>query len=175
MDVIVKSEYGLEEALIGLSYNKKQPIDKMLKVADRLAKLDGGHNKFLESIVVYLEVNAPLFWWKQFDTYRIGVSKQSESTMHTILKEPLTFDNFENPFIPEYLNHLNILIKIKDFKTLNNDLPSGFLQRRMICTNYKTLRSIYQQRKKHKLEQWKTFCKVLEESLNKPEWLLKNN
>ena len=83
MNVTVLNEAGYQEALLGLSLSYEQSLDKMPAVAERLAQRDNGHNKFLESIVVWLDVIAPRYWWQEFDTYRIGVSKQSSSTMHT--------------------------------------------------------------------------------------------
>jgi len=82
MRIQVLEESGLSHALLGLSLNKNQPLDNMLTLSDKLASKDGGHNKFLESIAVWLDITAPRYWWSQLDTYRAGVTKQSESTMH---------------------------------------------------------------------------------------------
>ena len=80
-------EAGYMSALGGLGHNKKQPQDRgMHAVAVRLAPMDGGHNKFLESIYVWLNVKAPRYWWQEADTFRLS-TKQSESTMHTLNKE----------------------------------------------------------------------------------------
>ena len=71
-------------------------LNKLSASAHKLAGLDGGHNKFLESIVVWIDITAPRYFWSQFDTYRVGTSKQSESTMHTIMKRHLTKDDFSD-------------------------------------------------------------------------------
>lgn len=172
MEVKVISEYGLEEALLGLSLNKNQEPIKMMQVANRLAPNDGGHNKFLESVVVYLNVNAPLYWWKQADTYRVGITKQSESTMHTLLKTPMHAGMFEEECIDnDYLKILEDLRQSDNFELLNMMLPQNFLQRRILCTNYKALRGIYRQRQRHKLVEWRLFCTELFSQLRYPLWV----
>ena len=88
MDVQIMAECGVVEAMVGLSlsYGVGKSYEEMLEVAKKLYNKDGGHNKFLESIVVWLNIDAPRYWWQQFDTYRVGTTKQSGSTMHTIMK-----------------------------------------------------------------------------------------
>jgi hypothetical protein len=158
MNIKILNESGYKEALLGLSLSYGQPISKMGSVADKLFNKDGGHNKFLESIQVWIDITAARYWWQQFDTYRIGVTKQSESTMHTIMKDFLTQDNFEGCIDSEILRILNDYIRIKEFDNLKRTLPESFLQRRIVCTNYKTLRHIIKQRHNHKLIEWKWFC-----------------
>jgi len=181
MRVEIIEESGFDGAMLGLSLNKKQPVENMLKLALKLGKADGGHNKFLESITVVLDITFPRFIWSEFDTYRIGVTKQSESTMHTLEKETLTQENFEYPILEAYLRYLNTLLSknrqeiIVDKKTpfiaeFKNALPDGFLQRRIVTTNYKTLRNIIKQRQHHKLPQWKEFCDYLKENLRYAEY-----
>lgn len=173
---------GYEEALLGamLSFGKtsfdnfnasKEDIDR---IADNLAGKDGGHNKFLEQIQYWLLIQAPLFWWKQFDTYRVGVSKSSESTMHKSWKDGLTHDMFETPVFQDALNNINELIAEynRDDTSTNRkgylqecivgNLPDGYLQTRMVNVNAKCLRNIYAQRKCHKLSQWREFCVFIE-------------
>lgn len=173
---------GYEEALLGamLSFGKtsydnfeasKEDIDR---IADNLAGKDGGHNKFLEQIQYWLLIQAPLFWWKQFDTYRVGVSKSSESTMHKSWKNGLTHDMFETPIFQETMNNINELITEynRDDTSTNRktylqevivgNLPDGYLQTRMVNVNAKCLRNIYAQRKCHKLSQWREFCVFIE-------------
>lgn len=173
MRVNIINEDGLDEAMLGLSlsYNKEiKNGDEMFAVAKKLASKDGGHNKFLESIVIWIDITAPRYWWQQFDTYRIGITKQSDSTMHTIMKRPLTQEDFETP-IPEYLLMLlNAYIVQKNFDAIKNILPEGFLQRRVVCTNYKVIRNIIKQRETHKLKEWQVFCSMREQ-LNTPELL----
>ena len=140
------------------------------KLAQSLTK---GRAKFLESIVMWIDINAPRYWWSEFDTYRVGTSKQSESTMHTLKKELLTHDNFEEPIDESYLTHLNELIAFgADIGKLKNALPEGFLQRRIVCTNYKVLRNMIKQREQHRLKQWRYFCNIILETCHHKEFLV---
>ena len=161
MKIEILHEAGYDEALLGLSLSYNQPPENMPKVASRLYKLEDGHNKFLESIIVWIDITAPRYWWQQFDTYRIGVTKQSESTMHTILKRKLTQDNFEDRINFLLLFALNVAIKFEKFKWVKKHLPESFLQRRVVCTNYKTIRHIIRQRKDHRLKEWHLFIDYL--------------
>lgn len=197
MNITYINESGHKEALMGMAYSygltaaynspvhlPDDIVKRIIERAKKLAHKDGGHNKFLESITVWITVEASLKVWKQFDTYRVGMTKQSESTMHTILKKPLTYGNFEIhrealPFYARvafdiYLKAMNKLIKDKKFKEVTDFLPSAFIQKRIICTNYKTLRNIYQQRKNHKLTEWRWFCEQLRDKLEHPEFLEKD-
>ena len=106
IETTVIGEYGYEQSLMGLGLSfgltadtsfedlkaearscKDSKIGKLAKVALKLAPKDGGHNKFLESMQVWIDINAPRYWWSEFDTYRVGTSKQSASTMHTLVKQ----------------------------------------------------------------------------------------
>lgn len=140
----------------------------------QLATSGPGHDKFLEQIQYWIAVRAPLFWWKQFDTYRIGVSKSSESTMHRSWKNGLQQSDFAEPIFAEVLSRLNCLIKdfheaqaagaekIELAKHLERqvlvNLPDAYLQTRLVNINAKTLRNIYFQRRSHKLLEWHEFC-----------------
>lgn len=171
MKVTLLREAGYEDALLGLSLSYNQPLDKMAGVAVRLFDRDGGHNKFLESIVVWLDIVAPRYWWQQFDTYRVGITKQSESTMHTILRKPLTGEDFEGYIPVETLTRLNKLREQKNWEQLKKELPESFLQRRVVCTNYKVLRNMHFQRKDHKLREWQFLFASLGSLLEFPEFL----
>ena len=171
MQTIILREAGYAEALLGLSLSYNAPIEKMPAVAERLAAKDDGHNKFLESIVVWLDITAPRYWWAQFDTYRVGVTKQSESTMHTALKRPLTQNDFAGWLHAETLERINQLIAARDLVQLKRELPEAFLQRRVVCTNYKALRHIACQRRGHKLTEWAQFFATLEVQLEHGGWL----
>jgi len=150
-------EAGYNSALIGLSLNKNQPLENMGAVAKKLCNKIGGHNKFLEHIYIWLEVKAPRYWWIEADTYRIS-SKQSQSTVHTILKRNLIVSDFEDSDISnDYLDELNVLIFNRNFLDLKKKLPEGFLQTREWCMSYKTLLNIIQQRQNHRLLHWRVF------------------
>ena len=167
MKIKILNESGYKEAMLGLSlsYNVSD-FDRIEKVARKLAGKDGGHNKFLESIVVWIDITAARYWWQLIDTYRVGVTKQSESTTHTIMKHELTSDNFERhsnyECVPcDVVDWLNDMIRRKEFLRIKMNLPESFLQRRIVCTNYKTLRNIILQRWDHRLPEWQQFCMAM--------------
>jgi len=184
MQVVVMKEAGMEEALYGLSLSFKdraippsewwtdERYTKMKRVADSLAGRGGGHNKFLESIVVWIDIEAPRYWWSEFDTYRAGITKQSESTMHTLRKRDLMYSDFAGVTHP-YIEDINVCRESMSIQEIKAALPESYLQRRLVCTNYKALRNIYHQRLTHKLPEWGIFCKRIKESLIKPEWVVK--
>lgn len=156
--------------------------EKDMELAKRLIKAGSSDRKFMRMIHVQADVTAPLYLWKQIDQYRIGVTTNSTSTMHTIHKKELSLEDFS-------LNHLTSadgtteMLHIIDFindqiKSYNREneamfkknywwniiqtLPSSFNQMRTIDLDYETLFSIYHQRKNHKLDEWVTFCKWIE-------------
>ena len=180
--VVKKNESGYYEALIGIGLNKKQGKD-MRGVAEKLAPMDGGHNKFLESIQVWLEVTAPRFWWQEADTYRLS-TKQSESTMHTLLKEAKqgidknVFDERTNMCVINMFNDLVVNTLTNEFISdseqltiIKANLPEGFLQKRMWCLSYKTLKNIVEKRANHRLPHWREFVKQVLEQVEHPELL----
>lgn len=171
MKVVVLKEAGYEEAMYGISLSFNSDIGRMPDRAEKLAGLDKGHNKFLESICVWLDIDAPRYWWSQFDTYRIGVTKQSESTMHTLTKRELTQDDFEIPVHPNVLGVVNMFIRNGDLINAKANLPEAFLQRRVVCTNYKALRGVVQQRSTHKLPEWQKLIQELYAQLSRPHFL----
>ena len=171
MEVIVLHEAGYREAMLGLSLSHNQPPSAMPKVAQKLCNKDGGHNKFLESIAVWLDITAPRFWWCQFDTYRAGVTKQSGSTMHTLMSRNLIHDDFAQPISSESLEALNRLRESGRFERLKNELPEGFMQRRIVCTNYQTLRRMIKQRRTHRLKEWHIFIDEMLRQLQRTDFL----
>lgn len=173
MEITVKviEEAGYNSATYGLSLNKNQKVENMFSVAEKLAPIDGGHNKFLEQIYIWLDVNAPRYWWQEADTYRLS-SKSSQSTMHTILKNKLVAENFEDSDIDNIdLAYLNFLLDKEDLLGLKKKLPEGFMQRRMWCMSYKTLKNIILQRKNHRLPHWKLFIATVLSEIIHPELL----
>ena len=172
MKISILEEAGLKWAMKGLARSFNQDISKMPIVALNLSPKDLGHNKFLESMVIWLDIEAPRFWWSEFDTYRVGMTKQSDSTMHTLKRQLLTNKNFEYPINENYIAYLNHLIACNEpIDIIKNALPDGFLQGRTICTNYKVLRNIILQRMNHKLPQWRIFCDYLMNNLQYVEYL----
>lgn len=184
MEAKVLHEAGYQYAIegIGLSYNIYD-FERLEGVARKLAPQDGGHNKFLESMQVWINIRGARYWWQEFDTYRVGTTKQSESTIHTITHRLMTLEDFEGAIYDTTLRELNGDIRIyqaaknKDqkkriFKSIKTNLPEGFLQRRIVNTNYKTLKNVYWQRKYHKLDDWKIFIAQVVEQLEYPEFIV---
>jgi hypothetical protein len=177
-------EASYEAALRGLAHNKKQETEKMHIVAERLAGMDGGHNKFLESMLIWLDVRAPRYWWQEADTFRLS-TKQSESTMHTLTQELLAIDiddpasveafiadNFEpGSCSPATLKWIYQAAQQKDIIEIKKKLPEGFLQTRLWCMSYKTLRNIILQRRAHRLPHWKEFIRQTLTVVEHPELL----
>lgn len=184
----------IREALfgIGLSYGLTSPFDtvglmpqevreRLEKVALNLAWLPGGgHNKFLESITMALDIRAPRYWWQEFDTYRVGMTKQSESTIHTITKRKIEATDFEeldenSPVLKE-LNALRENYIAADargdnpareaiFRQIKNILPEGYKQRRIVVTNAMSLKNMLAQRSNHRLKEWHDFRDALRTGL----------
>jgi len=186
MNVNVMKEAGYWEAMFGLGLNKKKGATHAANVvAPKLCKMDGGHNKFLEEMLVWLEVRAPRYWWQEADTYRLA-SKQSESTMHTLIDELLAVDENSVDDIIEYMganfessvdSQIDLFHVLHDYSTdkdlvgLKANLPEGFLQTRMWMVSYKTLRNIFQQRKNHRLPHWPDFIHQVMVQIEYPEFL----
>lgn len=168
MQVKILNESGYNEALLGLSLSYNRDVSEMPQVATKLYWRGDEEAKFLRQICVWLDVTAPRYWWCQMDTYSVGKEQQSESTMHTITKRPLNQDDFARDVNPTVLVELNYHIGRGDMQRVKAWLPEGFLQRRILCTNYQTLRRIVRQRRKHKLPEWQVFINsVLEQALHK--------
>lgn len=181
MDIKLLDVYGLAEATTAmrLSYNSAAYTDsiqidsyftlgrKDYQLAMKLIQAGPDHRKFLRLIDGWIKIKAPLYWWKQFDTYRFGVDKVSESTMHTLLKNEIVADDFEGKLEgwtdkEELLEKLNDLREAKNFEVLNRMLPQSYLQTRIVKCSYEALHNMYQARKNHKLLEWREFCKALE-------------
>lgn len=151
-----------------------------LDLAMRLIKGGTEHRKFLRQIFVSMDITAPLYWWKEMDTYKIGTTANSCSTMHTITKSPITITNFDlgdvdfdileeydsSTLAPElFVKFLEWCrtryIETKDtryWKELIRWLPESWLQKRTWTADYEVLMNIYRQRHNHKLNEWHIFC-----------------
>jgi hypothetical protein len=187
MQLTVMREAGRDEALLGMALSYAPPgvdlaewwtPERAAKAESRALKLahrGGGHSKFLESIQVWLYIKATRGWWSQFDTYRAGVTKQSASTMHMLMKRPPARAHF-HPDTPSAA----VTTFIELWRTggltvsqLKAALPEGYLQERMVCTNYKTLQNVVAQRHDHRLGEWADFCEQLKEQLEHSEYVFK--
>lgn len=156
-----------------------------LDLMKRLVKAGTDHSKFMRMITVYVDVTAPLYWWKEFDTYKVGTVANSCSTMHCIHAKPFTLDDFSFEHLEDYyLEHLKETIRLlnearnecckakKEKNPLISDkdywwqmiqlLPSSYNQKRTVQLNYAVLRNMYHARKNHKLDEWHTFCEWIE-------------
>ena len=141
------------------------------------------HRKFMRMITVYLDISAPLYWWKEFDTYKVGTVANSCSTMHKIHEKEFTREDFSFENIPDkydwFLNEGSLIddiiaclndgrdryLKTKDKKywwQMIQLLPSSYNQRRTVMLNYEVLANIYKSRRNHKLDEWHTFCDWIE-------------
>ena len=144
-----------------------------LSLAMRLRKAGGDHRKFMRQIFVTMDITAPMYWWKEFDTYKIGTVANSTSTMHKITSMPFDISHFSTDkmtqetlqvmqVIVDYLEHLRKQFLEKKDKQVWYDiiqlLPSSYNQMRTCTMNYENLVNIYHARKNHKLDEWHTFC-----------------
>jgi hypothetical protein len=141
----------------------------------RLTKGGPVHAKYRRMITVYVDITAPLYWWKEFDTYKVGTVCNSCSTMHKIHAKEFTLDDFScehlmNPdelqMIINWLNWYRYkFIETKDKKywwQMIQLLPTSYNQKRTIMLNYEVLTNIYESRRNHKLDEWHVFCDWIE-------------
>lgn len=183
MKVRVLKESGYEESLLGmgLSFFKgdmevddffTEKKDNLIRRSEKLSKMQGGHNKFIEHIELWVLVKAPLSWWKHADTYRMA-SKQSESTMHTLKhRMPLCAEDYSENVHPEVIALYNHLFsKNTPIGELADNLPDGFLQSRIWKMSYKTLQGVISQRKGHRLKHWDQFMSQVLNQVEHPELL----
>jgi hypothetical protein len=147
-----------------------------LNLGMRMVKAGTDESKFLRQIFVSVDIEAPLMWWKEFDTYKIGTVSNSCSTMHKLADTPITkecfsYEDFEEDLesfeqIVKKLEKLRLAYKStgnkKYWRRLNVLLPQSWMQKRTITLNYQVLRAIYFARKTHKLVEWREFCKWIE-------------
>ena len=152
----------------------------------RLANAGTDHRKFMRMMPVYVRITAPLYWWKEFDTYKVGTVANSCSTMHKIHEKEFTIEDFSVERMSEHLlvgvealiDTLNTLRdlyinydkyddpetpKQKIWDSVIQLLPSSYNQTRNVMMNYEVLANIYKSRKDHKLDEWREFCKWIEE------------
>ena len=167
-------------------YIGKQDYNLMLK----LSKAGTDHAKFMRYINVTLDINAPLYWWKEFDTYKVGTVANSCSTMHKIHEKEFTLEDFSTDHLLPHSSFVlqDIIINLNQYrneylkaktKPMKEEskraelmkkywwqmiqlLPSSYNQKRTIQLNYQVLKNIYHARKKHKLDEWLEFCHWIE-------------
>ena len=144
-----------------------------LDLARRLRKAGSDHRKYLRQIFVSVDVTAPMYWWKEYDTYKVATVANSTSTMHKITSKPFDIDDFSHDhmtpateaFMQSIVDELE-KIRLRYLETKDKSdwydiiqlLPSSYNQMRTCSFNYETLINIYFARKDHKLAEWHTFC-----------------
>ena len=148
-----------------------------LDLARRLRKAGSDHRKYLRQIFVSVDITAPMYWWKEYDTYKVATVANSTSTMHKIHAKPIELEDFSHDHLTEKgLAALRIMIealeetrlryldgkKKEDWYDLIQLLPSSYNQMRTCTMNYETLVNIYFARRSHKLEEWHEFCRWIE-------------
>lgn len=153
----------------------------------KLAVAGSDHRKFLRQIMVSMDIYAPLYWWKEFDTYKVGTVADSTSTMHKIQAKTFTRDDFSHDRMTDKaLACLDSVIacleeeRLRYIETKEKDawhnmiqlLPSSYNQLRTVTMNYEVLINIYYARRHHKLAEWHTLCQAIEALPYAKEWIL---
>lgn len=145
-----------------------------LGLAQKLRKAGSDHRKYVRQIFVSVDITAPLYWWKEFDTYKVATVANSTSTMHKIHSKPFSIDDFSHDhmtpateaFMQTVVDQLETIRvkymeegkKKEDWYDMIQLLPSSYNQMRTVTMNYETLINIYFARRAHKLAEWHTFC-----------------
>ena len=177
-----------ENCPYGYDYLKTIVGPNDLDLMKRLCNSGTDHRKFMRMIVVYVDITAPLYFWKEFDTYKVGTVANSCSTMHKIAEKEFTLDDFSHEHLFHNVNDTEMWLDIDFFNVLDNTifylnkarelylkthdkkywwqmiqlLPSSYNQKRTVMLNYEVLANIYPMRKNHKLDEWRDFCKWIE-------------
>ena len=177
------SHYDIEEVMVDeevvLERGKYIIGSNDLQLAQTLIRAGSEHRKFLRQIFVAVDITAPLYFFKELDTYKVGTVANSTSTMHKLASTPITIDCFEmgdfTPFIDNFkigLSWRTVVSYLEQLRQKYNEtkdkrywkelirlLPESWLQKRTITMNYENILNMYQQRKNHKLTEWsKSFC-----------------
>ena len=144
-----------------------------LDLMKRLRNAGTDHRKFMRMIAVYIDVTAPLYWWKEFDTYKVGTVADSCSTMHKIHEKEFTLEDFSCEHLTPWNETVlaNLIVELnanrdrylqtkekEDWWQMIQLLPSSYNQKRTVMFNYEVLANMYKSRKDHKLDEWRNFC-----------------
>lgn len=149
-----------------------------LDLAVRLAHAGTDHRKYMRMIFISVDITAPLYWWKEYDTYKVGTVANSTSTMHKIHSKPFSMDDFSvdhmteasKEKMQEFVEYIES-VRLKYMETKSKDdwydmiqlLPSSYNQMRTCTFNYETCANIFKSRKDHKLLEWREFCDWIRE------------
>lgn len=168
LDGYCTDKHGMGELVIG---------NNDYALMQKLAKAGSDHAKFLRMITVTCDITAPLYWWKEYDTYKVGTVANSCSTMHKIHAKEFTIADFSwehlsersiqvlETVIAELNFNRNAFIETKDkyyWHQMIQLLPTSYEQKRTVQLNYEVLRNMYHARKNHKLDEWHTLCEWIE-------------
>lgn len=183
--------YGFESAILG-ARNPMNSWDRSdttgynigyndLKLIENLIKAGADHRKFLRQIMISFNVTAPLYWYKEMDQYKVGVTSNSTSTMHKLCSRPLTVHDFSFEDMHEQEWIVGVLLdnlnsRIRDYKadmkqnkslwrTIIQLLPCAYNQTRTYTMNYEVILNIYKQRKNHKLSEWRDYCQYMRDNV----------
>ena len=161
----------------GFSGNSVIVGDNDLALMKKLVSAGTDHSKFMRMINVTVDITAPLYWWKEMDTYKVGTVRNSCSTMHTITNKEFELDDFSHEHLDTWgTNWLEQIIEVlnvglesylhshdkDDWWQIIQLLPSSYNQRATVQMNYAVLRNMYHARKNHPLDEWKDFCRWIE-------------
>jgi len=175
MKIWTREAQGFESAIFAMrrSYGSQGDSDskfqenefhlggKDLKLMKKLVKAGPSHSSFMRFIVAYLDIEAPRYWWQQFDRYRFGVERLSDSTMHTLTEKPLEMANFTYNIGQALLTQINGYIGRRNLEMAKAVLPESFIQGRTVMCSYQALRHMYSDRVNHKLVEWTEFCEYI--------------
>lgn len=149
-----------------------------MKLMKKLYKAGGSERKFMRMIQVWVDISAPLTWWKQFDTYKVGTTALSTSTMHSITDRPFTIYDFHTGYSDQLKNTVDFLNdrreaynKAKEerngidrdfaWREIIDNLPESYIQKRTVNMNYEVIAHMINDRKNHKLHEWHEFCEYM--------------
>ena len=171
-----KCDYCIcQEECVNVYHNYRIGQDD-LELMRKLYKGGSEHRKYLRSVIISIDINAPLYWWKEFDTYKVGTVSNSCSTMHKIHAKEFVLDDFSHEHLNggsqdvlyNVIHHLNLhrlkYLETKDKKywwQMIQLLPSSYNQFRTVTMNYETAVNIIHQRRNHKLDEWRKLCDFL--------------
>lgn len=165
-----------KDACVGDCYSCIGNAD--LALMKKLVKAGSDHAKFMRMLNVTMDVTAPVYWWSEYDTYKVGTVANSCSKMHKLASKEFTFDDFSHEHLNDdviekpFKDIINCLNFFRDLYNQNHDkddwwqmiqlLPSSYNQKRTVQLNYEVLRNMYHARRNHKLDEWRDFCSWVE-------------
>lgn len=168
-----KSDTDFNPVISGIGANPVEVGPNDLDLMKRLLNAGNDHSKFMRMITVTVDITAPLYWWKEFDTYKVGTVANSCSTMHKIQAKEFTLEDFSHENMScDAVCVLNMVIDLLNQRRIDfleskrkifwwdmiQLLPTSYNQKRTVQLNYAVLRNIYHSRRNHKLDEWHTFC-----------------